>query len=470
MAPSARQRRLHRSRAPASSSSTRTFSSRTASRRRAFAIGAAAWKHRASSISRTNGSGAGTGRCCRTRPTCRITASTKPCSPPTCSSRPRTTPCPSSTSRDAATAATSTRARNTIYGFSLADDQKQIPVIHPVIDHDYVFKSPIFGGELGFRNNLTSLSRDTANFDPISQAAVTGNLCARRPPIPRSRTPNNCLLRGVPGNYTRAIHRVRPGSAPSSTRGARCSRRSSSMRADVADINVTDQPGVSNYHQCRPDRRRARHADRRPRISLSAHQRADLGHADDRADRPAHRPSQRDQCRLIPQRGCAKPDLRRFEPVQGEQVLRLGPRGRRRPGECRRAIHRPVQPRRQRQHPVRTVLSALRTELLRARRHDQYRPQQRPRYGAVRLCRARVVSAELHLHFHLAVPHGRERLHAAAHRARDHRRFRPLDDIRDVRQLRRPAPARLSRAPRGRSRQRPVQSEPELGPARCSAI
>ncbi len=63
------------------------------------------------------------------------------------------------------------------YGFSLADDQKQIPVVRPVVDHDYVFKNPIFGGELSFRNNLTSLSRDTANFDPITQAAINGSLC-----------------------------------------------------------------------------------------------------------------------------------------------------------------------------------------------------------------------------------------------------------------------------------------------------
>src|SRR5262245_14296101 len=60
------------------------------------------------------------------------------------------------------------------YGLSPLDVQSQLPVVHPVIDHDYVFNSPIFGGELSFHNNLISLSREAANFDAISQAALTG--------------------------------------------------------------------------------------------------------------------------------------------------------------------------------------------------------------------------------------------------------------------------------------------------------
>ena len=89
------------------------------------------------------------------------------------------------------------------YGFSLADDQNQIPVVAPVVDHQYAFKSPIFGGELSFRNNLTSVTRDTANFDAISQAAVTGSLCSPTNADPTVKTTTNCLLRGVPGQYTR---------------------------------------------------------------------------------------------------------------------------------------------------------------------------------------------------------------------------------------------------------------------------
>lgn len=131
------------------------------------------------------------------------------------------------------------------YGFSPSDDQKQIPVIHPVVDHDYVFNSPIFGGELSFRNNLISLSRDTANFDPISQAAVTGNLCAATADAAVKNT-SNCLLRGVPGTYTRASTEWNWKRTIIDSWGQMFTPFFT-MRADVADINVTDQPGVSNY-------------------------------------------------------------------------------------------------------------------------------------------------------------------------------------------------------------------------------
>ncbi len=194
--------------------------------------------------------------------------------------------------------------------------------------------------------------------------------CApRRPPIPPSRTPtiaccaaSPATTRALPPNATWRRTIIDPFGqmfTPFVT-----------MRADVADMTVTDQTGRVQLHQCRPDRCRTRHADCRRRISLSAHQRAVLGHADDRADRPARRPPERDQCRLVPQRGCAKPDLRRLRTCSRCNKFsgwdRVEGGGRR---ECRRAIHRPVQSRRQRQHPVRTVLSAVRAELLRAWRH-----------------------------------------------------------------------------------------------------
>ena len=48
----------------------------------------------------------------------------------------------------------------------------------------------------------------------------------------------------------------------------------------------------------------------------------------------------------LPERRRAEPDLRRHQPVQDRQVLRLGPRRRRRPRQRRRPVHRAVQPRR----------------------------------------------------------------------------------------------------------------------------
>ena len=93
------------------------------------------------------------------------------------------------------------------YGFSESDVQGQIPVVHPVLDYSYTFGQPILGGELSYRVNLTSLSRDEASFDPITRKAINAQLdgqpscTASADPAVRSTT--NCLLRGFPGMYSR---------------------------------------------------------------------------------------------------------------------------------------------------------------------------------------------------------------------------------------------------------------------------
>jgi LPS-assembly protein len=109
-----------------------------------------------------------------------------------------------------------------------------------------VFKSPIFGGELGFRNNLISLSRDTANFDPISQAAINGALCLPTTADPALKNTNNCLLRGVPGNYTRLSSEWNWKRTVIDSYGQMFTPFVM-MRADVANMNISAQPGVSNY-------------------------------------------------------------------------------------------------------------------------------------------------------------------------------------------------------------------------------
>ena len=131
-------------------------------------------------------------------------------------------------------------------GFSLQDDQNQLPVVHPVIDHDYVFNSPIFGGELSFHNNLISLSRDTANFDPISQAAINGALCSPNTADPARINTNNCLLRGVPGNYTRLSSEWTWKSTVIDGYGQMFTPFLM-VRGDAANMTITDQTGVSNY-------------------------------------------------------------------------------------------------------------------------------------------------------------------------------------------------------------------------------
>ncbi len=132
------------------------------------------------------------------------------------------------------------------FGFSTADDQRQIPIIHPVMDYDYVFKNPILGGQLSLRSNLTSLSRDTANFDPISQAAVNGNLCAPTTADTAYKNTSNCLLRGVPGTYSRLSSEATWKHTIIDPYGQMFTPFIT-MRGDVASLKIDTQPGVANY-------------------------------------------------------------------------------------------------------------------------------------------------------------------------------------------------------------------------------
>ena len=131
------------------------------------------------------------------------------------------------------------------YGLSGFDDQGQLPIVHPVIDHDYVFNSPIFGGELSFHNNLISVSRETANFDAISQTALNGNLCAQTAD-PAVINRSNCVLRGVPGNYTRATTEWSWKRTVIDPFGQMYTPFVS-VRGDFADMNISNQSGVSNF-------------------------------------------------------------------------------------------------------------------------------------------------------------------------------------------------------------------------------
>ncbi len=131
-------------------------------------------------------------------------------------------------------------------GFSEADVQGALPVVHPVIDYSRTLGTPVFGGELGYSANLTSLSRQTAQFDPISQTAFATGQCSQLTADPSVKTPANCLLRGAPGNYTRLsaeTHWRRRIVDPA----GQVWTPFASVRADVANVNVDSQPGVANY-------------------------------------------------------------------------------------------------------------------------------------------------------------------------------------------------------------------------------
>jgi LPS-assembly protein len=130
-------------------------------------------------------------------------------------------------------------------GLSAFDSQSQLPVIHPVIDYFNTVKQPIFGGELGYRFNLTSLSRSDADFNPITLAAFDMNLCT---PVanPDAKIPANCLLRGIPGDFTRASAEARWRRTIVDSIG-QVWTPFVSARVDAAAVSVTPEPGVANY-------------------------------------------------------------------------------------------------------------------------------------------------------------------------------------------------------------------------------
>jgi LPS-assembly protein len=131
------------------------------------------------------------------------------------------------------------------YGFSEADVQRQIPIIHPVVDYSYTFGQPVFGGELGYRVNFTSLSRDTASFNPITAAALLTGGCGISAD-PAIKIPANCLLRGVPGSYSRLSVDTKWKRTFTDPYG-QVFTPFVILRADAAMASIEAQPGVSNY-------------------------------------------------------------------------------------------------------------------------------------------------------------------------------------------------------------------------------
>ena len=132
-------------------------------------------------------------------------------------------------------------------GLSEFDNQTRIPVVHPVVDYTNRSTLPFIGGELAFNANLTSLSRAEGSFDPITTTALTTGACALTAD-PSVKTPTNCLLRGIPGIYTRF-------SAESNWKRSFTDSLGQvftpffSLRADAAMANVLSDPGIGNFTQ-----------------------------------------------------------------------------------------------------------------------------------------------------------------------------------------------------------------------------
>jgi LPS-assembly protein len=134
-----------------------------------------------------------------------------------------------------------------IYYLSLSGDQSQVPVIAPVIDYSNVINHSVLGGELSYKGNFTSLTRETAAFDPITAAALTNGSCLPTSADPaKTINPQNCLLRGLPGTYTRATGEVDWRKSYTDSAGEIWTPFAS-VRADAIDASIANQPGTSNF-------------------------------------------------------------------------------------------------------------------------------------------------------------------------------------------------------------------------------
>ncbi|WP_298260256.1 LPS-assembly protein LptD, partial [Bradyrhizobium sp.] len=135
----------------------------------------------------------------------------------------------------------------TIYYLSLSGNQSQVPVIWPVIDYANVINHPVLGGEVSYKTNFTNLTRDSAVFDAITPAAAATGACLNATAdTAQSITRQNCLMRGMPGTYTRASAEVDWRRSFTDPAGEIWTQFAS-VRADAINADISNQPGVANF-------------------------------------------------------------------------------------------------------------------------------------------------------------------------------------------------------------------------------
>jgi LPS-assembly protein len=136
-------------------------------------------------------------------------------------------------------------ARSVYYlGFSSADSQNQIPVILPVIDYDYTVNHPVLGGELGYNLNFTGLTRNQANFDPITTTALNSNGCSPTTADPAVK--QNCVLHGIPGTYSRFSAETHWRRSFTDSIGE-VFTPFASLRADAGSMQINADPNVAAF-------------------------------------------------------------------------------------------------------------------------------------------------------------------------------------------------------------------------------
>jgi LPS-assembly protein len=134
-----------------------------------------------------------------------------------------------------------------IYYLSLSGNQSQVPVVWPVVDYANVINRSILGGEVSYKTNFTNLTRSNAVFDPTTvTSAANGSCVLNSADTAQSIARPNCLLRGMPGTYTRFSGEVDWRRSFTDPAGEIWTPFAS-VRADAINADISNQPGVSNF-------------------------------------------------------------------------------------------------------------------------------------------------------------------------------------------------------------------------------
>jgi len=134
------------------------------------------------------------------------------------------------------------------YGLSPIDVQNQLPIVHPLIDYKYKFANPILGGELSYNVNVTSLTRQQADYDPIRIDPLTTNpiaICDNPDPA-AVKTRADCLLRGIAGTYSRLSTDVQWRRSITDSFG-QIFTPFLWVRADLASLSFGRDPSMANF-------------------------------------------------------------------------------------------------------------------------------------------------------------------------------------------------------------------------------
>lgn len=136
----------------------------------------------------------------------------------------------------------------TIYYLSYSGSQSEVPVVLPVIDYANVINRNILGGEFSYKTNFTSLTRDSADFDSITTLGSNNGLCTTTSADPLARNNRDCLLRGIPGTYTRLSAQAQWRRSYTDSFG-QIFTPFAIIRADAINASISNQPGVSDFIQ-----------------------------------------------------------------------------------------------------------------------------------------------------------------------------------------------------------------------------